>query len=134
MRWRFLKASRRANTMSTIDVDALARLANEYFSAWPGADVTAPDLKASVPPSFSPQTIGIPGEAELRALLQPLWPVIPEAAVSVVARAPFDVNLIRRDFPILAERVNGRPLVWLDNAATTQKPQTVIDRSKYFYE
>jgi cysteine desulfurase / selenocysteine lyase len=48
--------------------------------------------------------------------------------------APFDVNLIRRDFPILGERVNGRPLVWLDNAATTQKPQPVIDRLKYFYE
>ena len=37
-------------------------------------------------------------------------------------------TLIRRDFPILQERVNGRPLVWLDNAATTQKPQAVIDR------
>jgi cysteine desulfurase/selenocysteine lyase len=34
----------------------------------------------------------------------------------------------------LQERVNGRPLVWLDNAATTQKPQSVIDRLNYFYE
>jgi cysteine desulfurase / selenocysteine lyase len=48
--------------------------------------------------------------------------------------APFDVNLVRRDFPILQKRVNGRQLVWLDNAATTQKPQSVIDRLKYFYE
>jgi cysteine desulfurase/selenocysteine lyase len=48
--------------------------------------------------------------------------------------APFDVAAIRRDFPILEERVNGRPLVWLDNAATTQKPRAVIDRLKYFYE
>jgi cysteine desulfurase/selenocysteine lyase len=48
--------------------------------------------------------------------------------------APFDVNQVRRDFPILQERVNGRQLVWLDNAATTQKPQSVIDRLKYFYE
>ena len=46
---------------------------------------------------------------------------------------PFDVNAIRRDFPILAERVNGRPLIWLDNAATTQKPQAVIDRLGHFY-
>jgi cysteine desulfurase / selenocysteine lyase len=45
----------------------------------------------------------------------------------------FDVETIRRDFPILRERVNGRPLVWLDNAATTQKPQSVIDRLSYFY-
>jgi cysteine desulfurase / selenocysteine lyase len=46
----------------------------------------------------------------------------------------FDVQSVRRDFPILQEQVNGRPLIWLDNAATTQKPQTVIDRLKYFYE
>lgn len=49
------------------------------------------------------------------------------------AHPPFDVNLIRRDFPILQERVNGRQLVWFDNAATTQKPQSVIDRLAYFY-
>ncbi|EHQ28648.1 family 2A encapsulin nanocompartment cargo protein cysteine desulfurase [Mucilaginibacter paludis] len=47
---------------------------------------------------------------------------------------PFDVNLVRNDFPILRERVNGRPLIWLDNAATTQKPQQVIDRISYFYQ
>lgn len=44
-----------------------------------------------------------------------------------------DFHAIRRDFPILKEKVNGRPLVWLDNAATTQKPQSVIDRISYFY-
>jgi cysteine desulfurase / selenocysteine lyase len=49
------------------------------------------------------------------------------------AHPPFDVNAIRRDFPILQERVNGRQLVWFDNAATTQKPQSVIDRLSYFY-
>jgi cysteine desulfurase/selenocysteine lyase len=46
----------------------------------------------------------------------------------------FDAQAAKRDFPILRERVNGRPLVWLDNAATTQKPQSVIDRLRYFYE
>jgi cysteine desulfurase/selenocysteine lyase len=46
----------------------------------------------------------------------------------------FDVNAIRRDFPILKEIVNGKQLIWLDNAATTQKPQSVIDRIAYFYE
>jgi cysteine desulfurase/selenocysteine lyase len=46
---------------------------------------------------------------------------------------PFNVAAVRRDFPILSERVNGRPLVWLDNAATTQKPQAVIDRLAHFY-
>lgn len=46
----------------------------------------------------------------------------------------FDVNSVRKDFPILRELVNGRPLVWFDNAATTQKPQVVIDRLAYFYQ
>jgi cysteine desulfurase/selenocysteine lyase len=46
----------------------------------------------------------------------------------------FDPYTIKRDFPILGERVNGRRLVWLDNAATTQKPRAVIDRLTYFYE
>jgi cysteine desulfurase/selenocysteine lyase len=45
----------------------------------------------------------------------------------------FDVNAVRRDFPILQERVNGRQLVWFDNAATTHKPQVVIDRIAHFY-
>jgi cysteine desulfurase/selenocysteine lyase len=49
-------------------------------------------------------------------------------------RQQFDIASVRRDFPILRERVNGRPLIWLDNAATTQKPQSVIDRLSYFYE
>jgi cysteine desulfurase/selenocysteine lyase len=46
----------------------------------------------------------------------------------------FDANAVRRDFPILKELVHGRPLIWLDNAATTQKPQAVIDRLTYFYQ
>jgi len=46
----------------------------------------------------------------------------------------FDAASIKKDFPILAERVHGRPLVWLDNAATTQKPRAVIDRLTYYYE
>ncbi|HET7073620.1 MAG TPA: family 2A encapsulin nanocompartment cargo protein cysteine desulfurase [Mycobacterium sp.] len=45
----------------------------------------------------------------------------------------FDVNAVRADFPILTETINGKPLIWFDNAATTQKPQVVIDRLSYFY-
>lgn len=46
----------------------------------------------------------------------------------------FNAELVKKDFPILRETVNGKPLVWFDNAATTQKPQSVIDRIAYFYE
>jgi cysteine desulfurase/selenocysteine lyase len=56
--------------------------------------------------------------------------VIPPAELS---KRPLDPRLIRQDFPILQERVNGRPLIWLDNAATTQKPNAVIDRLSAFY-
>lgn len=54
-------------------------------------------------------------------------------AIPAPAHPGFDVHAVRRDFPILQERVNGRPLVWFDNAATTQKPQSVIDRIAHFY-
>ena len=39
----------------------------------------------------------------------------------------FDVEAVRRDFPILSREVNGKPLVYLDNGASAQKPQVVID-------
>ena len=52
---------------------------------------------------------------------------------AAVTRAPLDVTSIRQDFPILKQRVHGRPLVYLDNASTTQKPQVVIDRLTRFY-
>src|SRR5690625_352836 len=45
----------------------------------------------------------------------------------------FDVERVRADFPILREMVNGHPLVYLDNAATTQKPQAVIDAIVHYY-
>jgi len=47
----------------------------------------------------------------------------------------FDINKIRQDFPILRTSINGKPLVYFDNAATTQKPKAVIDAIvKYYYE
>jgi cysteine desulfurase/selenocysteine lyase len=57
----------------------------------------------------------------------------PAAAHPASPQSLFDVGSVRRQFPILSERINGRQLVWLDNAATTQKPQVVIDRLSYFY-
>jgi len=48
--------------------------------------------------------------------------------------APFDVERLRKDFPILEQRINGHPLVYLDNAATTQKPRVVIEAISRYYE
>jgi cysteine desulfurase/selenocysteine lyase len=47
--------------------------------------------------------------------------------------ALFDVEKVRRDFPILREKVRGKPLVYLDNAATSQKPQVVIETLQKYY-
>jgi len=46
----------------------------------------------------------------------------------------FDIERIRADFPILGRQVHGRPLVYADNAATTQKPTVVIERLRHYYE
>lgn len=53
---------------------------------------------------------------------------------SLPAASKFDVEAIRRDFPILQRKVHGKPLIWLDSAATSQKPQAVIDRVVHYYQ
>ena len=59
---------------------------------------------------------------------------IANVAGMALAPAPdFDVERIRRDFPILQQQVHGKPLVYLDNAATSQKPLSVIDAERDFY-
>jgi len=51
-----------------------------------------------------------------------------------VSTAPsFDVEKVRRDFPVLHQSVHGKPLVYLDNAATTQKPMAVIEAIEHYY-
>ena len=60
------------------------------------------------------------------------------ARASAVAGAPvdrpFDVEAVRRDFPILGREVNGKPLCYLDNAASSQRPRAVIDAISHYYE
>lgn len=50
-----------------------------------------------------------------------------------INKRKFDVYEVRKDFPILSRLVNGKPLVYLDNAATTQKPSSVIENIKHYY-
>lgn len=57
----------------------------------------------------------------------------PPPGLSKVPDQPFEVRKIRDDFPILQQRVHGKPLVYFDNAATTQKPQVVIDALWRYY-
>jgi len=115
-----------------------------------GASPTAPVAPRGSAPSSVPSWLpGAPSVADLG------WSDAPPAGASAgndndyhfLTRVPeadpvpqlpddheiFDVDAVRADFPILRETVNGKPLIWLDNAATTQKPQVVIDRLSYFY-
>lgn len=123
-----------------------------FVSVLPGASGVAlpqvPSAPASLPQlpgaSSSPvQASHVPFASETRSIagLDFAPTLIPFGAahhvpsvVGEISSVGFDVNAIRRDFPILQERVNGRPLIWLDNAATTQKPKAVIDRLSYYYE
>ena len=57
-----------------------------------------------------------------------------KAAAMKQENTHIDVELIRQDFPILHKQMNGCPLVYLDSAASAQKPQAVLDAMTGFYE
>ena len=54
--------------------------------------------------------------------------------MSVITRSAFDVAVVRAQFPALHQLVHGKPLVYLDNAATSQKPIAVLDALRSYYE
>jgi len=94
-------------------------------------DGSIPRMFDGAPLAGKPPQTGTPSYY----FLTPVLATRPETAAPTApfSRRLFDVNDIRRDFPILEERVHGKRLVWLDNAATTQKPQAVIDRLVHYY-
>jgi cysteine desulfurase / selenocysteine lyase len=98
----------------------------------PGAPLQLNPLEISLGYSFLNEIRPLV-PAETISLTEPSK--VPSDALPALGRSsqPFDVQAIRRDFPILEERVHGKPLIWLDNAATTQKPKSVIDRLSHFY-
>jgi cysteine desulfurase/selenocysteine lyase len=112
-----------------------AQPAGAVSAVRPPAPLTGP---AAAGPQWPGQAYELPGLGEVP---EPSFYFIdyrppaatPASEFPADARDPFNVELIRRQFPVLSERINGRQLVWLDNAATTQKPQVVIDRLGYFY-
>ncbi|MFT6294537.1 MAG: cysteine desulfurase/selenocysteine lyase [Glaciecola sp.] len=55
------------------------------------------------------------------------------ASVAPITKPLFDVNAVRRDFPILSQQVNGKPLVYLDNGASSQRPETVLQATDRYY-
>ncbi len=115
------------------DADEIATLAFAYFPEF--GTQAAPSRAESYSPVVLPQSSTLRtdfpqteiGRAEL-----PEYRDSYSAIHAVIGNR--SVEAIRADFPVLSETVNGHPLVWFDNAATTQKPQQVIERLKYFYE
>ncbi len=147
------------------DVEALSRLANQFFAGGPLGVPATPPVNLPVPARNAPLRVP-PPQLESEALKNLQLPNVYGSAAAIprvdTLRMPANSSLIeaaradrpcfyflensrkapgfldaarlKQDFPILQQTVNGRPLVWLDNAATTQKPQAVIDRLRYFYE
>ncbi|VWC21338.1 segregation protein B [Burkholderia lata] len=137
-------------------LEGAAKASPYYFTdgSLQGWQATPQDIVVPSNGLASPEAFGLPGDDALRELLAvhrdvpvsrasgadaPRYFIDdahaagPQGQLHRGAHPPFDVNAIRRDFPILQERVNGKQLVWFDNAATTHKPQAVIDRLAYFY-
>ncbi len=54
-------------------------------------------------------------------------------ATELMSKVPFNVEKVRKDFPILARSVNGSPLIYLDSGASSQKPRQVIERVSDYY-
>jgi cysteine desulfurase/selenocysteine lyase len=136
------------STISMPGETELRALANSFSSSslphFPEAPANraVPQVAGSAgQPGASEMSLGYSFLNEIRQLVPAGTRVVTEPAkipadgvpALSLSSQPFDVQAIRRDFPILQERVHGKPLIWLDNAATTQKPQSVIDRLSYFY-
>ena len=96
--------------------------------AWLPEAPSVADLSWSSAPPAAPSEVPAGDEANYHFLTASL--PVPQLRDD---HEVFDVNAVRADFPILRETVHGKPLIWFDNAATTQKPQAVIDRLTYFY-
>jgi cysteine desulfurase/selenocysteine lyase len=129
------------NASPGLATGAASPFAPSSFDATPSADlIRMPMLDLELPAMIdaTPYFLPAPGARGLESppASEPALPheVPSDPVIRDLGGAAFDPYLVRRDFPILDEHIHGKRLVWLDNAATTQKPRAVIDRLSYFYE
>jgi cysteine desulfurase/selenocysteine lyase len=111
------------------DEKELSALLSGYFPEFTGP-VTGLESK-SYAPTVLPQGSAAPVLKTPVASTASDERRVQETGARYVGAVP--IQKIRADFPILSEKVDGHALVWLDNAATTQRPQQVIDRLAYYY-
>lgn len=106
------------------------------FDRSPIEGTATPSARLNESPIPGVEVLGAPkfyfvDEPEASVLPGAILDSKPAAAQPIVPI--FDIEAIRRDFPALHQKVHGRPLIWLDNAATTHKPKSVIDATSSFY-
>jgi cysteine desulfurase/selenocysteine lyase len=120
--------------LAPFDPETIARIANDLFR-----DAEAAGPPPPVAPELSPAQFDPAAAVPAVPFAAPEWNLAPSFLELTAPPlldpqpGPFDAQWLRRDFPILDQRVHGKPLVWLDNAATTQKPRAVIERIADFY-
>jgi cysteine desulfurase/selenocysteine lyase len=127
--------------MTTFNPDSIVQMTRALYQQ--GLRLSDPDLSATgltLPSSLRSTALTTEKPAASDAVPAPDYyflpqtSPVPETDEALPPNASqFNVAAIRRDFPILRQSVNGQPLIWLDNAATTQKPQAVIDAVTQFY-
>jgi cysteine desulfurase / selenocysteine lyase len=125
------------------DLAEMERLANEMFRAMPGGFLPGLDRgqldpvrlvgERAIEDPFRGKPYFMQEARDRGPTVAPVITGAPEATAAPGAHPGFDVDAARGQFPLLAESVHGHRLVWLDNGATTQKPQAVIDRLNQFY-
>ena len=103
-------------------LDEMRAVVSKYFADDEPQDVSAPDdsLVSHTLPGDEGFGIGIPETQKLQEL-------------NYDEADTLSTDEIKKDFPILQQKVNGHDLVWLDNGATTQKPNVVIDKISDYY-
>jgi cysteine desulfurase/selenocysteine lyase len=121
-------------------IDLSAVLNALHVAVRPAAAAPTTELANPLSAAETNSAYSYPGEARgepfapsAAAAGAPSGAISPVFADASPSPGVFDAATIRNDFPILQERVHGKRLIWLDNGATTQKPQAVIDRLAQFY-
>ena len=125
-------------TPEATDADLVARIANELYVETPAREAEEKPAAGWVPawepypvPDLSGGGANLPLDAGPRFYFLRESPPPPAPTPGPVGA--LDVQAVRADFPALHQEVNGKPLIWLDNAATTHKPHAVIGALLEYY-
>jgi cysteine desulfurase/selenocysteine lyase len=138
----YWKTWRLGAIMTSIDPAAIAKMTRTLYQQ--GLRLSDPDLLETGLTLPSHPKCGIPqpdflAEPGCEPPASPYYFLSKDIPAPKAGRAAspsepdLNVAALRQDFPILNQQINGQPLIWLDNAATTQKPQVVIDAVAQFY-